>query len=197
SLLELRPEIYGTVAESKTELNGLVYILDRLPIGIEQCRYISLTSEEGYRNSSFDVIVPPKRRRNCYRIDTEQMNVEITRGRSDIYDILTHLTFLFMESHKIAQNVYIEDQETTTRDWVKLEEAAVKNKLSQPEREVALSHTASILGRTFEECLAAHKVFAIKNDPERVLKIIYWMGKIALEELIDGNKRSITFSPVL
>lgn len=197
SLLELRPEIYGSVAESKTELNGLVYILDRLPIGIEQCRYISLTSEEGYRNSSFDVIVPPKRRRNCYRIDTEQMNVEITRGRSDIYDILTHLTFLFMESHKIAQNVYIEDQETTTRDWVKLEEAAVKNKLSQPEREVALSHTASILGRTFEECLAAHKVFAIKNDPERFLKIIYWMGKIALEELIDGNKRSITFSPVL
>src|SRR5690606_11785589 len=53
SLLELSPEIYGTVAESKTELNGLVYILDRLPIGIEQCTYINLNSEEGYRNSSF------------------------------------------------------------------------------------------------------------------------------------------------
>jgi len=197
SLLELRPEIYGTVADSKTELNGLVYILDRLPIGIEQCTYINLTSEEGYRNSSFEIIVPPKRRRNCYRIDEHQMNVEITRGRSDIYDILTHLTFLFIESEKIAQSVYIEERGTTSRDWVKVEEAALKSKLSQSEREVALSHTASILGRTFEECLAAHKVFAIKSEPERFLKIIYWMGKIALEELVEGHKRSITFSPVL
>ena len=43
-----------------------------------------------------------KRRRNCYRIDEDQMNIEITRGRSEIYDILTHLTFLFIESHKIT-----------------------------------------------------------------------------------------------
>ena len=197
SLLELRPEIYGTVAGPKTELNGLVYILDRLPIGIEQCTYINLTSEEGYKNSGFEVIVPPKRRRNCYRIDQQQMNVEITRGRSDIYDILTHLTFLFIESEKIAQSVYIEESGLTTRDWTKLEDAALKTKLSQSEREVALSHTASILGRTFEECMAAHKVFALSSEPERFLKIIYWMGKIALEELIEGHKRSITFSPVL
>src|SRR5690606_15283373 len=169
----------------------------RLPIGIEQCTYINLTSEEGYKNSSFKNIIPPKRRRNCYRIDEHQMNVEITRGRSDIYDILTHLTFLFIESEKIAEKVYIEEKGTTNRDWKQLEEAALKKKLSQSEREVALSHTASIIGRTFEECLAAHKVFAIKEDPERFLKIIYWMGKIALEELIEGHKRSITFSPVL
>ncbi|EIJ38354.1 DUF6909 family protein [Galbibacter orientalis] len=197
SLLQLRPEIYGSVAEEKVELNGLVYILDRLPIGIEQCRYINLTSEEGYKNSSFKVIIPPKRRRNCYRIDNDQMNIEITRGRSDIYDILTHLTFLFIESHKIADNVFIEESGQTIRDWQKLEEAVLKNKLTQPEREIALSHAASILGRTFEECLAAHKLFSIKDSPERFLEIVYWMGKIALEELIDGNKRTITFSPVL
>ncbi|MCF8713638.1 hypothetical protein JM658_02265 [Joostella atrarenae] len=197
SLLQLRPEIYGSVAEPKVELNGLVYILDRLPIGIEQCRYINLTSEEGYKNSSFEVIVPPKRRRNCYRIDDDQMNIEITRGRSDIYDILTHLTFLFIESHKIAGNVFIEESGQTIRDWKKLEEAVLKNKLTQPEREVALSHASNILGRTFEECLAAHKLFATKDNPERFLEIVYWMGKIALEELIDGNKRTITFSPVL
>ena len=48
-------------------------------------------------------IIPPKRRRNCYRIDDEQMNIEITRGRSEIYDILTHLDFsVCIESHKIA-----------------------------------------------------------------------------------------------
>jgi hypothetical protein len=36
----------------------------------------------------FKPIVPLKKRN--YQIDEEQMNVEITRGRSDIYDILTH-----------------------------------------------------------------------------------------------------------
>ncbi|MCX2679104.1 hypothetical protein OOZ15_04050 [Galbibacter sp. EGI 63066] len=197
SLLQLRPEIYGSVAEGKAELNGLVYILDRLPIGIEQCRYINLTSEEGYRSSSFEVIIPPKRRRNCYRIDDEQMNIEITRGRSDIYDILTHLTFLFIESHKIADSVFIEETGETIRDWQKLEEATTKKKLSLQEREIALSHTAGILGRTFEECLAAHRVFGTKDQPERFLSIVFWMGKMALEELVEGNKRTITFSPVL
>ena len=96
SLLTLRPEIYGFIAEEKFELDGLMYVMDRLPIGIEECRYINLTSSEGYKDSHFTPIIPPKRRRNCYRIDEEQMNIEITRGRSDIYDILTHLTFLFI-----------------------------------------------------------------------------------------------------
>jgi hypothetical protein len=53
--------------------------------------------DEGYSKSHFQAIVPTKRRRNCYRID-ETMNVEITRGRSDIYDILTHLT-LYLLNH--------------------------------------------------------------------------------------------------
>ncbi len=38
------------------------------------------------------------------------MNVEITRGRSDIYDILTHLTFIFIESHKIKDRVLIDER---------------------------------------------------------------------------------------
>ena len=87
ALLLLRPEIYGTIAEDKVELNGLLYVIERLPVGIEECRFINLTSDEGYSKSHFQAIIPPKRRRNCYRIDDEQMNVEITRGRSDIYDI--------------------------------------------------------------------------------------------------------------
>ena len=35
SLLILRPEIYGSVAEEKVELNGLLYVMDRLPHGLE------------------------------------------------------------------------------------------------------------------------------------------------------------------
>jgi hypothetical protein len=111
ALLSLRPEIYGTIAEEKTELQGLLYVVDRLPIGIEQCMHINLTSAEGFGGSHFEVIVPAKRRRNCYRIDFEQMNIEITRGRSEIYDILTHLTFLYIESHKIAHQVLIGEKE--------------------------------------------------------------------------------------
>ena len=197
SLLQLRPEIYGSIAEEKTELNGLIYVLDRLPIGIEQCSYINLTSDEGYKKSHFQVIIPPKRRRNCYRIDKDQMNIEITRGRSDIYDILTHLTFLFIESNKICSRALIPETNKTTRDWQKLEIAVKKTKLSLAEREVALSHMANILERTFDETLEIYKTFATKTAPERFLNIIYWLGKLAIEEEIEGNKRSITFSPIL
>jgi hypothetical protein len=79
SLLLLRPEIYGSIAEKRIELNGLVYIIERLPEGIEECQFINLTADEGYRKSHFKAIIPPKRRRNCYRIDKDQMNIEITR----------------------------------------------------------------------------------------------------------------------
>src|SRR5688572_1601886 len=128
-LLLLRPEIYGSIAEEKAELNGLLYVIERLPIGIEECRFINLTSEEGYSKSHFKAIVPPKRKRNCYRIDEEQMNVEITRGRSDIYDILTHLTFIFIESYKIKDRVLVDDNGEIAHDWVKLEEVVLqKNK---------------------------------------------------------------------
>ncbi|QXP51186.1 hypothetical protein [Cellulophaga sp. HaHa_2_1] len=197
ALLQLRPEIYGTIAEEKGELSGLIYVLERLPEGIEQCRFINLTSDEGYGKSHFKAIVPPKRRRNCYRIDDEQMNIEITRGRSDIYDILTHLTFLFIESYKIATRVIIEDTGTTIRDWGKLENAISKSKLTQAEREIAIIHTANILGRSFAEIIEVYEKFATKKNPDRFLKIIYWLGKLAIEEELTGDKRAITFTPLL
>lgn len=198
ALLELRPEIYGSIAEEKVELNGLLYVIERLPVGIEECRYINLTSDEGYSKSHFQPIVPPKRRRNCYRIDDEQMNVEITRGRSDIYDILTHLTFIFIESHKIKDRVLIDEEGKISRDWQKLEMAALQTKkLSQVEKEKAISHAANILGRTFVEVLDIYDSFATADKPDRFLHVIYWLGKIAIEEVIDNNKRTITFSPIL
>lgn len=197
ALLLLRPEIYGSIAEDKAELEGLTYVLERLPEGIEQCRYINLTSDEGYGKSHFKAIVPPKRRRNCYRIDEEQMNIEITRGRSDIYDILTHLTFLFLESDKIGKRVLIEEGKGTIRDWKKLEAAVAKNRLTQAEKEVALIHTASILNRSFDEVAGIYEKLATKKEPERFLKIIYWLGKLAIDENTSGEKRTITFSAML
>ncbi|CAM3957385.1 MULTISPECIES: DUF6909 family protein [Flavobacterium] len=198
ALLQLRPEIYGSIAEEKVELNGLLYVIERLPIGIEECRYINLTSDEGYSKSHFRAIVPPKRRRNCYRIDDEQMNVEITRGRSDIYDILTHLTFIFIESHKIKDRVLIDDEGTVSRDWQKLEQVVKQTKkLTLIEREKALSHASNVLGRTFAEVQDIYDDFATIDVPDRFLHVIYWLGKLAIEEIVDNNKRTITFSPIL
>ncbi|OBX21658.1 MULTISPECIES: DUF6909 family protein [Bizionia] len=198
ALLLLRPEIYGSIGDEKAELEGLLYVIDRLPQGIEECMFINLTSDEGYGNSHFKAIIPPKRRRNCYRIDDEQMNIEITRGRSEIYDILTHLTFLFVESHKISKRVLIDESGGTTRDWIKLEKAVLaKKKLTQNEREIAITHTANILGRTFDELRFVYEQFQTPEQPERLLHIVYWLGKLAIEEVINNNKRTITFSPVL
>jgi hypothetical protein len=197
ALLDLRPEIYGSIAENKVELNGLLYVIERLPIGIEECRFINLISDEGYSKSHFTAIVPPKRRRNCYRIDEDQMNVEITRGRSDIYDILTHLTFIFIESHKIKNRVLYDETELS-RDWKKLEQFVFqKKKLNPEEKEKAIAHCSNILGRTFAEILDIYNAFAFQEKPDRFLHVIYWLGKIAIEEETLNLKRTITFSPIL
>lgn len=198
ALLTLRPEIYGSITEDKIELQGLLYIMDRLPYGIEECRYINLTSDEGYKNSHFEPIIPLKRRRNCYRIDSEQMNIEVTRGRSEIYDILTHLTFLFIESHKIMKQVLINENGEVIRDWKKLEHVVLKGgELTQEEKEVALTHTANFLGRTFEEIKNAFPFFATEKNENRFFNIVYFMGKLAMAEVVEDDKRIITFSPVL
>ena len=46
ALLLLRPEIYGSIGDEKAELEGLLYVVDRLPQGIEECTFINLTSDE-------------------------------------------------------------------------------------------------------------------------------------------------------
>lgn len=197
ALLLLRPEIYGSVADEKAELNGLIYVLERLPEGIEECQFINLTSDEGFSKSHIKCIIPPKRRRNCYRIDEEQMNIEITRGRSDIYDILTHLTFLFIESGKICNRVLVEDGTATIRDWDKLVDFVQSEEKNEAEREVAMIHTANILGRTFDEVVEMQTNLGTLETPDRFLNVVFWLGKLAIEEETTGNKRTITFSPLL
>jgi len=198
ALLSLRPEIYGSIAENKTELDGLLYVIDRLPIGIEECQFIDLTADEGFSHSGFETIIPSKRRRNCYRIDSHQMNIEVTRGRSDVYDILTHLTFLFIEANKIKDHVLLNEQGKTIREWQLLEDIVLNNrKIATKEREVLLSHVATILGRTFSEIKKADKDFATYNNKNRFFSLIYWMGKLAIKETLEGDKRSIKFSATL
>ena len=146
-LLTIAPEIYGSMGVvNKVELNGLLYVLDRLPEGIEETPFVHLTSDEGFNKGTFEVIVPKKRRRNCYRIDQYQMNIEVLLGRSEIYDILTHLTFLYIEADKIRNLGYISDEENRpSRTWKIIEEVALgEKKFTRQEKEVALIHLSSL-----------------------------------------------------
>ncbi len=196
SLITLSPEIYGSIADSeKVELDGLLYVMERLPKGIEECRYIRLISREGLEASNFKAVIPPKRVRNCYRVDEEQMLIEMTRGRSDIYDILTHLTFVYNEAEKIRKNS-LDYQGNLKRDWKRLEEIISKEeKKKKFNYEQANTYLSILLGRTYEEVHNAGKKFAKKKDTlNSLFHITYWLGKLAIEEYLQKIDREITFS---
>ena len=72
-----------------------------------------------------------------------------------------------------------------------------KKKLTQKERELAITHTGNILGRTFEEILEVYEQFSTPKQPDHFLHLIYWLGKRAIEEIINNSKRTISFTPVL
>ena len=199
-LMTINPEIYGTMSvPNKIELDGLLYVLDRLPEGIEECSFIHLTSDEGFEKGSFEVIVPKKRRRNCYRIDEHQMNIEVLLGRSEIYDILTHLTFLYIEADKIMNLAFISDEnDRPTRAWRIIEEVAKgEKKFSRKEKEVALIHLSSLLGRTFDETLNAYNNFGDDANPDRLFKIIYHLGNESFNDNKKIREREVHFSAIL
>lgn len=199
-LMVINPEIYGSMSvPNKIELDGLLYVLDRLPEGIEECSFIHLTSDEGFDKGSFEPIVPKKRRRNCYRIDEHQMNIEVLLGRSEIYDILTHLTFLYLEADKIRNIGFdLTDGGRPKRTWKIIEEVAKgEKKYSRKEKEVALIHLSSFLGRTFDETLNAYNNFGDDKNPDRLFKIIYWMGQMSFEDWKEVREREIHFSAIL
>lgn len=198
-LLQLNPEIYGSLADpEKVELDGLFYVLDRLPDGITETPFIQFTSNEGVDFSKFRPIIPKKRRRICYRVDEDQMNIEVTRGRSEIYDMLTHLTFLYNEADKIRAKAYEGPSQKTSRYWKRIEEIALNMvSLNSKDRSVAMMNLSSILGRTYKETENAYKYFSTKEDKDRFFRIIYWMGRTSFEDLKGIKKREITFSPIL
>lgn len=194
----LQPEIYGLITDpERVELNGLLYVIDRLPRGIEECRYIKLISREGYEHSSFENIIPSKRRRNCYRVDELQMYVEMTRGRSDIYDILTHLTFLYNEAEKIRKNA-LDHRGRETPDWIKLRELVEKEARDEEcDLEAAYSYLSNILSRTYEESRHAYQQFAADPTRNSLFHIVYYLGKISIEEAQEQEDREIKFSNTL
>lgn len=198
ALTELRPEIYGSVNEpERVELNGMFYIFQRLPKGIEECRFIKLISREGYEQTDFVPIIPPARRRNAYRIDKEEMYIEMTRGRSDVYDILTHLTFMYIESEKIRRNSENHRGEKR-REWNMLEEIVKREEAGEEfNREVAYTYLSTLLGRTYQETIAACERFDKDPNVNSIFHITYWLGCLSSQEAHQKKDREISFSSTL
>jgi len=198
SLLALEPEIYGSIANSeKVELNGLLYIFQRLPQGIEECSFIKLISREGFENSSHKAMIPAKRRRNCYRIDEDQYYIEMTRGRSDIYDVLTHLTFMFIEAEKIRRNA-LDHKGRKRKDWLMLEEIIIKIQNQEDFNiDVAYTYLSTLVGRTYEQTIDAAKAFDKASKVNTLFNIVYWLGHNSIKEYKDDIDREISFSSTL
>jgi len=199
----LQPEIYGSMNNPRIiELKGLEYVLDRLPRGIEECTEIVLTARDTFENTSFEKIEPPKRRRASYRVSPKEMCFIITRGLSEIYDIMTHITFLNNEAMKI-KNQMCDLSGQYTREWIGLEKFVnQENDLNAAELEHAIWMLSMILGRTYQETQATYDYLEqsrIKNNSNRGLfNIIYRLGKRLEEEgQSRDNQLLIHFTPSL
>jgi predicted RNA binding protein YcfA (HicA-like mRNA interferase family) len=189
-LSTLSPEIYGSMNDPRVaELKGLEYVIDRLPRGIEACTRIILTEEEQYEGSAFEKIIPLKRRRTCYRISPTEYCFVITRGMTEIYDIITHVTFLNIEAKKIQKHMQ-DEAGNPTPEWNDLEKIVLqKAPIDSRELERALWNLSLILGRSYQETRASYDYFeknrATHGSNNGLFSLIYHLGR-----RVDGETRS-------
>jgi len=203
ALLMLCPEIYGSMNElRRIELQGLEYVLDRLPRGIETCNRIVLTAQEEFEDTPFEPIQPLKRRRLSYRVSDREICFVITRGLSEIYDILTHITFLNIEAKKIYGQM-TDDRGQATTEWQTIE-AYMQNggDPSDAELDQALWDLSILLGRTYQETretfrsLETHRQEANSNNG--LFRIVYHLGKrVEAEHANPDQALRIYFTPAL
>jgi hypothetical protein len=202
-LIALSPEIYGSMNDPRVvELNGLEYVIDRLPRGIEECTRIILTEEEQFGDSPFEKIIPLKRRRSCYRISDNEICFVITRGLSEIYDILTHITFLNLEAKKIHSRM-TDEADTKTNEWRDLEKIIDRlDCLDKKEVEQAIWDVSLIVGRSYSETRKAFESFE-KNKRENMsnnglFSLIYQLGKrVEHEQQSKENLLTVHLTPSL
>ena len=192
-LLTLSPEIYGSMTDPRVvELNGLEYVIDRLPRDIETCTRITLTEEERFGQNVFEKIVPRKRRRVCYRISDHEICFIITRGLSEIYDILTHISFVNIESKKIQRHM-LDESGGMTSEWRILESQMARiNKLSGHELDEAVWNLSLILGRSYHETRQTYDNLEASrishNSNNGLFSLVYHLGKRASEEKQNPDK---------
>ena len=186
-LKSLSPEIYGTMNDPRiVELKGLEYVLDRLPRGIEECNRIILTEEDPFENSNAQKIDPFKRRRTAYRVSANELCIVISRGLSEIYDILTHLTFLFSEAKKIHNRMKTET-DMLTLEWRSLQKTiTAMDTLDAHQLDQALWNLSIILGRPYQETRDTYdyleKSKKEHNSNNGLFSTIFQLGKRIDEE---------------
>jgi len=201
ALRMIKPEIYGTMADDRiVELKGLEYVIDRLPRGIEACNRVVMTAQEDLDATSFEAIIPRKRRRLSYAVSDNEMCFVVTRGTSEIYDILTHLSFLNIEAKKISRQARTGDHYTS--EWMELTEAVNNGGSSQGEKlDKALWNLSIILGRTYRETKATYGYLETNRAEgfnNGLLNIVHALGKrIGAEQSGDDEPLTISFTPSL
>ena len=198
------PEIYGSMSDPRiVELQGLEYVVDRMPRGIERCNRIILTAKEDFDNTSFARVLPRKRRRECYIVSEKEICFVITRGLTEIYDILTHITFLTIEAQKIYQKIG-EHSKEKGQEWLELEKIINNDGslLKGAELDQAIWNLSIILGRTYKETWKTYE--RIEHNRENgqynsgLFHIIYNLGqRLYQEQHEDDEQLTIYFTPSL
>ncbi len=203
ALKMLSPEIYGAMNDPRiVELKGLEYVIDRLPKGVEECGRLILTAQEELEGTSFQKIYPLKRRRASYRVSEDEICFVITRGLSEIYDLVTHLTFLNIESVKIRKQMTDSAGNKTTQ-WLSLESTLEKEgRLAPAELEKAVWNLGMILGRTYRETMETYsnleKSRKESNSNLGLFKIVHSLGtRIKCEEEDEEKRLIVYFTPSL
>ncbi len=186
-LTTLSPEIYGSMNDPRVvELKGLEYVIDRLPRSVEQATRLILTEEEQFGGRVFEKVIPLKRRRSCYLISETEICFVITRGLSEIYDILTHITFLNIEAKKI-RNRMTDEAGKVTIEWYGLEETVQKiDSLNERQLDQAIWNLSLILGRSYHETRETYEYFeknkALTNSNSGLFNIVYHLGNRVFRE---------------
>ena len=197
-LMNLSPEIYGSMNDPRVvEIKGLEYAIDRLPRGIEETSRIILTEEENFGESSFEKIIPLKRRRTCYRVSEKEMCFIITRGLSEIYDTIAHLTFMYIESGKIYNRMK-DESGNITPEWKNLEQT-VSNFESLDERQLdqAILNLSIIIGRSYRQTRESFDYF--ENNRRRnqsnngLFSTIYSLGMRLEKERQSSDDAAIIY----
>jgi hypothetical protein len=185
----------------RIELKGLEYIMDRLPKGTENCSRFVMTVEDDLEGTSFEKLVPPKRRRASYRVSEDEMSFVVTTGLSEIYDILTHLTFLYIEAKHIYRKTRDEDG-IPIREWKQFENDLLReSELSGNELEKALWNLSIILGRTYHETRETYTYLEEAKDKSKsnngLFHIVYSLGNLIEKEMKKNDHLVVHFRPSL
>lgn len=203
ALMQVEPEIYGSMGDPRVvELKGLEYVIDRMPRGIESCHKLTMTAQEDFHDTAFETIVPLKRRRISYAIAENELCFVITRGESEIYDILTHITFLVIESKKIFNKIYSRE-EGGTAEWKSLENSMKDQEaLTGQDLDKALWNLSNILGRTYRETRDSYEYLeenrVSKATNNGLFSIIYNIGRRMIEAAqSNGEDLIMHFTPSL